>query len=177
MPGNCRRYWELVEPLFASVSVEDLGSYEISIQNVPRSHLLLFAAHFCLSEVHNGGFLQFFWNSTGLLAPEAIEAFKAIGMPRLASVLAKAAAPLGSPYPRVREDRWDALLVASGRSVEELEEIFRAQSNLHLAFEEATVPLNFEELNRQAWQLAEAENGDFGNAATQYANDLNLFRS
>jgi len=28
--------------------------------------LLLYAAHFCLSEVHNGGFLQLFWNSTGI---------------------------------------------------------------------------------------------------------------
>lgn len=39
----------------------------------------LYAAHWCQSEVRNGGFHQFFSNTTGLLAPEALEGFRAIG--------------------------------------------------------------------------------------------------
>jgi hypothetical protein len=33
-----------------------------SIAEVPRPGVLLFAAHISLAEVHNGGFLQLFWN-------------------------------------------------------------------------------------------------------------------
>jgi len=65
---------------------------------------LLYAAHFCLSEVHNGGFLQLFWNSTGVLVPEAIEGYQALGMPKLAATFASAAGVLGSAYPRDREE-------------------------------------------------------------------------
>ncbi|WP_164468170.1 DMP19 family protein [Caulobacter vibrioides] len=36
----------------------------------PSKHLL--ATHWLQSEVHNGGFSQFFSNSTGVLAPEAV---------------------------------------------------------------------------------------------------------
>jgi hypothetical protein len=77
-----------------------------------------------LAEVHNGGFLQLFWNNTGVLVPEAIEGLLAIGMLKMASILREAALPLGTPYPRDRDDRWDALLVASNRDSDELEQMF-----------------------------------------------------
>ncbi|WP_369973953.1 DUF4375 domain-containing protein [Polaromonas sp. SP1] len=35
---------------------------------MPSRHL--FAVHWCQSEICNGGFMQFFANSTGVLAPE-----------------------------------------------------------------------------------------------------------
>jgi hypothetical protein len=175
MTQNTRRYWELVEPLFDIVDIDSPEVFVASIQGLNPLVLNLFAAHFCLSEVHNGGFLQFFWNSTGVLGPEAIEGFRAIGMPKLAAVVLEAAAQLGKPYPRDRDQRWDALLAASGRTEAELHEIFQGTSNLYLAFEKATEPLNFDTLDAKAWQLAEEENGDFGNAATAYAHAVRLF--
>jgi hypothetical protein len=170
-----RRYWELIEPLFESVQLEDSASFFRSIKDVNRPPLLMFAAHFCLSELHNGGLLQFFWNSTGIIAPEAVEGFEAMGMPQLASIVSKAASLLGTPYPREREDRWDALLAASGRTEEELQIIFEQNTNFYLGFNEATRNLNFDFLSDQAMKFAQSENGDFGNAATQYASSLNLF--
>ena len=47
----------------------------------------LYAAHWCISEVENGGLLQFFWNGTGILAPEARESFAVVGLSGLAGVL------------------------------------------------------------------------------------------
>jgi hypothetical protein len=50
----------------------------------------LYAAHWCISNVDNGGLLQFFWNSTGILAPEAREGFTIAGLKDLARVLEEA---------------------------------------------------------------------------------------
>jgi hypothetical protein len=154
------------------IDFSDHESYSSSVANLPRSIVLLYAAHFFLAEVHNGGFLQFFWNSTGLIAPEAVEGFMAIGMPQLAALLKTTAAPLGSPYPRDRNSRWDALLMASGRSQRELKQIFKRTPNMYLAFAEATKPLLFDEQNRLVWELAESENGGFQEAATRYSQSL-----
>lgn len=168
-------YWALVEPLFQQVDTTDAAAYSKSVEVIPREVVLLFAAHFCLSEVHNGGFLQFFWNSNGMMAPEAIEGFKAIGMPKLASVVKAAAAPLGSPYPREREERWDAMLAASGKDEDELMAIFEKEmaidgcKGFYLGFVTTTAALGFDKLDSQAWDLARTENGGFQEAASRYA--------
>jgi hypothetical protein len=163
----------VVEPVFKSIDHRDQESFFSTTAVMPRSVVLLYSAHFCLCEVHNGGFLQFFWNSTGLIAPEAAIGFMEIGMPGLSSLLLTTAAPLGSPYPRDRDVRWDALLLAPGRGQSDLELIFRKSSNMHLAFEETTEPLRFDESNRQVWELVKSENGGFGEAATRYARSVN----
>jgi hypothetical protein len=175
IPQGVRSYWELVEPLFDAVDIDSSDGFFASLRGLNPSRVNLFAAHFCLSEVHNGGFLQFFWNRTGVLAPESIEGFRSIGMPNLAAVVSVAAAHFGSPYPRDREERWDALLAATGRSEEELESIFQKESNLYLAFQKAAETLDFDTLDTRALQLASEENGDFGNAATAYAHSIGLF--
>jgi Domain of unknown function (DUF4375) len=172
MSEPIRSYWELVEPIFNRIDISSPTEFFASTVDVPRPILLLYAAHFCLSEVHNGGFLQFLWNSTGVIYPEAVEGFHAIGMELLAAVLTAAATPLGSPYPRDRDDRWDALLMASGRNEEDLEGIFKNAPNLYLAFNEATETLSFGSLNRQAWELAKTEGGGFQEAATRFARNI-----
>ncbi|WP_158787885.1 DUF4375 domain-containing protein [Granulicella sp. L46] len=66
---------------------------------------LLYAAHFAQSEICNGGFQQFFSNSTGVLSPEAISGMEAVNMPQTAALLQQAATLLGTPYPRERSQR------------------------------------------------------------------------
>jgi hypothetical protein len=163
-------YWNFIEPYWNVFDIYNgPEGFESSIRGAPRPAVLLYAAHFCQSEVHNGGFLQFFWNNTGVLAPEAIEGYSVIGMPTLASLVKEAASALGVPYPRDRDDRWDALLVASGHTSRELKKIFKQQPNRYLAFAEATKALPFDSLDRQFWQAAKTENGGFQDAATRYA--------
>jgi hypothetical protein len=143
-----------------------------SISGVPHVRVILFAAHMCLAEVHNGGFLQLFWNGTGILVPEAEDGFRAIGMPAMAALVQKAAFPLGSPYPRDRDERWDALLAASGRKSSELKRIFKKHENLYSAFVDATSTLGLDALDKQFWETAKTENGGFQEAATRYANSV-----
>ncbi len=175
MAKSLDSYWELIEPLFSTV---DYGNrpqeFADSVSKVPCPSVLLFAAHMCLAEVYNGGFLQLFWNGTGVLVPEAEEGFRIIGMPTMAALVAQAALPLGSPYPRDRDDRWDALLVASGRKSKEQKQIFKKHENLYLAFVDATSTLLFDELDEQFWENANTENGGFQDAATRYANSVCL---
>lgn len=75
---------------------------------VPQKAGLLFAAHFAQSEICNGGFHQFFSNSTGVLAPEAIQGFAAVGMPDTARIVqstCEVMGGLGALYPRDRSER------------------------------------------------------------------------
>jgi hypothetical protein len=166
-------YWDVIEPVWDEINIYDgEATFLKSIQPISRPLVLLYAAHFCQSEVCNGGFLQFFKNSTGVLCPEAIEGFKLIGMPLLASVIETAAAPLGSTYPRDRKARWGAMLDASGLEKKIIEEMFQKAPNEFLAYREATKSLGWDDIDRQFYQLVRNERGGFEPAADSYARSF-----
>src|SRR5262245_8118874 len=103
-------YWTLVEPIWNFVDVhgdpdEFLAEYGVLAKEVG----LLFAAHWCHSEVCSGGFHQFFYNGTGVLAPEAVEGFRAIGLFDCAEIIQQAMRLFGEEYPRDRGERLEAL--------------------------------------------------------------------
>jgi len=106
--------------------ISDVPSKYISIYDGPDvfledyarvsiEHRLIFAAYWFQGEFLNGGLGQFFENSTGVLAPEAVDACEALGMPRLASKLQEAMSWFGNPYPRMRGVR-QKMLKAAARS-------------------------------------------------------------
>ena len=168
-------YSDVLEPHFKAINIyKDPDTFAASIADIPRQIVLLYAAHMCQSEVHNGGFLQLFWNGTGIIVPYAIEAYRAIGMPILASLVEEAANPLGAPYPLDRDDRWDALLSASDLSEGEIQTIFKTEDNLYIAFAKATKNLPFDDLDPYFWETALTENGGFKSAATNYARNTFL---
>jgi hypothetical protein len=172
LPKQIESYWEILKPFFEAIDTGgSTEAYAASLGKVPRAVVLLYATHMCLAEVHNGGLLQFFWNSTGIVAPETIEGFAAIGMPKLGSLVKQAASLLGDPYPRDRDARWDALLAASDCSPEYLERLFAKAEGFYLAFAEATESLGFEALNKSISETANTENGGFQERATCYARE------
>jgi Domain of unknown function (DUF4375) len=175
MPESIGSYWELVKPLFSTIDYGNSpAEFAASITAAPRPCVLLFAAHMCLAETHNGGFLQLFWNTTGMLVPEGAEGFRGMGMPKTATLLEQAALPLGTPYPRDRDQRWDALPVASSRKSRDLKQIFKKAENFYLGFVEATATLGFDALDKRFWETARTENGGFQDAATRYAQSVHL---
>lgn len=170
-------YWEAIEPLFKIIETGNgHKAFADSISSLPHTSVLLFSAHMALAEVHNGGFLQLFWNETGVLVPEAIEGFTTIGMPTMATILKEAAQPLGDPHPRECEERWDALLSASRKSEEEIEQIFEKAENLFLGFRDATSSLPFDRLDQRFWDTAKVEGGGFQDTATGYAQSSFLIQ-
>ena len=115
-PGDC--YWTRVETVWDAISIyEEPEIFLRQFGSAPVIARDLFAGHWCQSEINNGGHHQFFSNSTGILAPEAIAAFRTIGLPDVAMIVERAVSKLGSPYPRVRaaRQRQLELLVGSGR--------------------------------------------------------------
>jgi hypothetical protein len=109
-PGDA--YWAKVEPVWEAISIYDGGgTFLMQFKQADARVGALFAAHWCQSEVSNGGFHQFFTNPTGVLAPEAVEGFAAIGMPGCAAAVAEAMRFFGAPYPREQADRQNALAV------------------------------------------------------------------
>jgi hypothetical protein len=109
-PGE--RYWRLIEPVWRAVSIYEGSAVFLDQFGRLRpevGHLL--AAHWCQSEVRNGGLHQFFMNSTGVLAPEAAAGFTAIGIGEWAAVLTEAIGYFGPDYPRPTGERQQVLLM------------------------------------------------------------------
>jgi hypothetical protein len=70
-----------------------------SIAGIPEKAVHLFSLHWLHLEVYNGGFWQYFFNSTSTSAPEACAGFRAIGMGDVATVVKDAMSKVGTPFP------------------------------------------------------------------------------
>ncbi|MEM8576185.1 MAG: DUF4375 domain-containing protein [Pseudomonadota bacterium] len=98
-------------PEFYAPYNEEFNFYEgrevwlASIENIPEKAVNLFAVHWLHLEVHNGGFWQYFFNSTGTSAPEAERGFRAIGMSNVGDIVAQAIAKVGDPFPGNKHTR------------------------------------------------------------------------
>ena len=109
-PGET--YWRVIEPYWEPLCASwDDGpeAFLNALKSVPEKAQHLFACHWCQSEVLNGGLFQIFYNSTGILAPEACKGFAALATTELASILADAISYFGVQYPRERALRLEAL--------------------------------------------------------------------
>lgn len=137
-------YWRLVGPICEVINIYDGPDVFLDSYSKTRVEAaLLYAAHFCQSEVCNGGFQQFFFNSTGVLAPEAVLGFRAIGQEKVAALVENAMLPFASPYLRDREARQSIL--------------------------ETLPPKAFESLNEHFFELINVEADGFEAAADRYA--------
>jgi hypothetical protein len=141
------RYWDIVEPVWDVTNIYEGPDVFCETYNAaPKCARLMFAAHFCQSVVCNGGFHQFFFNSTGVLAPEAVESFREISQLEIASLLESAMRLLDHPYPRDRAERQQRLAEVPEGALDALDEKFFA--------------------------LIESENGGFESAADNYVERM-----
>lgn len=152
-------YWEIIEPHWKRVNIYDGAKpFMADFKRLPKPIGHLLAAQWCQSEVCNGGFHQFFHNSTGVLAPEALEGFEAIGLDGLAAALAKAMAFFGERYPRSREVRIRKLDTFS-------RPVGKAPKNARASW--AWNP--FEDLDDEFYRVLATKKGNWENAANSFA--------
>lgn len=150
--------------------------YKASIANIPRESLLILSALNCDGEVCNGGFRQFFRNSTGVLAPEAVEGFELLGFPDCAKALRDAMSLFGDEYTRDRSERHiliEELEYPGGdpKLITEYEPDINAIMNkMHLAFRKPLVK-PFERMDSDYYAVAGI--GTVGEAADNYTNPEN----
>ncbi len=143
-------YWTLIKPVWDSISIYDGGDrFLANYRSAPEASRVLFAVHWCQSEICNGGFHQFYWNPTGVLAPEAAEAFQKLEMPQAAELISQSISWFESPFPRDRTARQVALDA-------------HAKAN-------PKTPDPFEALNDPFFDALESEAGGFEAAANAYA--------
>jgi hypothetical protein len=144
-PGE--RYWQLIQSHWDLV--EGADTFLRDFARTPEAVRNLLAAHWCQSEVCNGGFNQFFRNSTGVLAPEAADAFEAIGMPALAALVRRAAAFFRPDYIRTRDQR----IVLLGRHMNR----------------QPHAPDPFDGMDEEFYRLLREEDGGWDTRADRYA--------
>lgn len=108
--------WRVIEPYGDLVDIygdpeEFLTGF--GLVPPPAGHLL--TVWWCHSEVCNGGFHQFFGNSTGVLVPEALVGYRSIGLVRCAEIVDTAIRMFGESYPRDRKSRLTRLSDLKGK--------------------------------------------------------------
>lgn len=120
-------YWSLVDPVLDIININETEEvFRQTFDSVPKLSGLLYAAHFCQSEVCNGGFDQFFYNGTGVLAPEAAEGFRQIGQTQIANLVDSAMRLFGDSYPRDWDERRSRLSEVPSSALESLDNQFYA---------------------------------------------------
>ena len=115
--------WAAIEPLMEAFSCAASAMAEEEVlAGATEGQRLLLALDWCQKEVRNGGFEQFFWNSTGGLWRDALEGFLRIGGGAYAELLGKALAVFPDGEPPLSRDERCSLLEAYEE--EDLEAIF-----------------------------------------------------
>jgi hypothetical protein len=72
----------MIKPHWKRVTIYEGGDpFLREYARTPEAARNLLTAHWCQSEVCNGGPHLFFFNPTGVLAPEAAIGYEAIGLP------------------------------------------------------------------------------------------------
>ncbi len=100
-PNDADVYFKLIEPHFERVTIyEGPEVFLRELETTPERARHLLTAHWCVSEISNGGFQQFFAGAAGVMAPEAAAGLRALGLADSAAILDKAMARLGRTYPR-----------------------------------------------------------------------------
>jgi uncharacterized protein DUF4375 len=120
-------YWSVVQPVLKRININQTPDvFRRTFDSVPKVSGTMYAAHFCQSEVCNGGLNRLFYNGTGVLTPEAAEAFRAIGQTRIAALIESAIKLFGDEYPRDWEERRSRLSEVSEDALNSLDEQFFA---------------------------------------------------
>lgn len=88
--------FEVIAPLWWTGDIYDgPARYEKSLESFSKPQRLVFASMWYISEVNNGGHDQFYFNSTGIVWPDAAEAFSKFGISELSAIILESAKRLG----------------------------------------------------------------------------------
>ena len=97
------------------------GRYEDEyriVTGLSKGFQAIYATWWVEAEVKNGGFHQYFWNSSGQFAMEAIEGFNAIGAPAMAGVMEDAVRMAIAEMPEMNKFREEGTIEAFAESYE-----------------------------------------------------------
>lgn len=116
----------LIEELYQHIGEKCQFGDNMTALSAPER--VIFVIGLVETEVNNGGFSQFFFNSAGAFANEAADAFLAIGAGKTAAICKKAVSIFGGTVPPDRDAREDLMddNDEAGRILEECDDAYFA---------------------------------------------------
>lgn len=120
--------WAVIEPMWNDLRLDEEEERGMTASLTPGQRGLI-AVDWLSKEVYNGGIHQFFTNSTGVLAHEALEGFRMMGAERYAELLGAVVALFpGGRVPKNQTERLAAVTAMPGkvrsRAFEKFDETF-----------------------------------------------------
>jgi Domain of unknown function (DUF4375) len=115
-------WWDVIAPAFDALRTP----YELDprLDELMPGQRALYALHWARSEIGNGGFHQFLYNPTGMLAAEAERGTELIGAAEFAELFREVRTLLfGETFPRDQGRRIGVLEVLSDEALERLVEL------------------------------------------------------
>lgn len=102
--------FEIIEPLWWSVDIYNgEEKYTSDLSNFTKEQRYIYAINWYLAEVNNGGHEQFYFNSTGIVAEDALEGFKELGLIENYNILKESFVLMGGVPSKDREERQNQL--------------------------------------------------------------------
>lgn len=135
--------WQLEDPvdLIGELSgyIAEKCRYGEALSVLSEPERIFYTTQILEMEVNNGGFGQFFFNSSGNLANEVVHAFTEIGAVKTADICRKAFSVYGEEVPKDRDERQDILECLN----EEQEKILERCDDAFFDYEENLNELNY----------------------------------
>ncbi|HEV2904826.1 MAG TPA: DMP19 family protein [Pyrinomonadaceae bacterium] len=126
-------YFAVIEPLHFSVSIYDgPEQYEKDLARFTKEQRLVFACHWYLSEVNNGGHDQFYDNNTGIVWKDAREGFAAIGVPEVSAIIDESTQRIKAKPSLVREERQEQIELSDANFRDLDDRLFQLEEKVDL---------------------------------------------
>ncbi len=110
---------------------DDPGENMAWFRRLSRIQQILYPTHYLCADVYNGGFHQYFSNTTALHAPEAIEGFRELGLNDIADLVQEAVSVFGREFPRERHCREGFLNSIAGSERSEWDPFFHMDDRFY----------------------------------------------
>lgn len=120
--------------------ISEKCNYGQNIEKLNECEKTFFLTQALEMEINNGGFDQFFYNSSGNFAYETVTAFEAIGAVKTAKICRKAIDSFGKKIPKDRDKRIDLL----DKYEEDVSDILNECDDAFYEYEENLNQLNFD---------------------------------
>lgn len=119
-------------------------SYGDNMENLNDKERVFYITQSLEMEVNNGGFAQFFFNSSGMFANELVAAFEAIGAKKTSEICKKAISIYGDEVPTDRDKREELLTSDNEEEDEKIEALLNKCDDEFFEYEENLPELNYQ---------------------------------